>query len=137
MNAEPALMGAVIVVLTISALLAIRRIIQGPTVMDRAVASDVLVSIIVCALGVEAAITRDSTTLPILISLSLVGFLASVAVARFMSHDAYGVAGVPERDLAGTAEAARAAREEVSGAWTATEAGRAPGPDGSDQGERG
>lgn len=59
------------------------RAIRGPSVLDRAVALDVLVAVLVCALGLEAAVTRHTTTLPILVSLSLVGFVGSVAVARF------------------------------------------------------
>lgn len=63
------------------------RIVRGPTVLDRVVAVDVLVSVVVCGLGLEAAINRHSTTLPILISLSLLGFVGSVSVARFVAKD--------------------------------------------------
>lgn len=70
--------------LGLSALLSVVRIVRGPSVLDRTVASEVLVSTIVCALGALAAINRSSTTLPLVISLSLVGFLGSVAVARFI-----------------------------------------------------
>ncbi|GAB94811.1 multicomponent Na+:H+ antiporter subunit F [Kineosphaera limosa] len=86
---ETTLFGAIALCLGLSALLAIVRIIRGPSVLDRTVATEVLVSTIVCALGALAALTRSSTTLPIVISLSLVGFLGSVAVARFMPqpHD--------------------------------------------------
>lgn len=82
-----------VVVITIAAVLvaaaaiALVRIVRGPSVLDRAVATEVLVSIAVCALGVEAATTRHSATLPILVSLSLVGFAGSVAVARFVGRD--------------------------------------------------
>lgn len=73
--------------LAVSALLALIRITIGPSVLDRVVGSDVLVSIVVCSLGAQAALTEGSTTLPLLISLSLVGFLGSVAVARFVARD--------------------------------------------------
>ena len=74
-------------VLAVAAALTLVRITIGPSVLDRVVATDVLVSIVVCALGAQAALTSGSTTLPLLISLSLVGFLASVAVARFVARD--------------------------------------------------
>ncbi len=74
-------------ILAVSALLALLRMVRGPSIVDRAVANEVLVGVLICALGVEAAVTRHDTTLPILISLSLVGFLASVAVARFVGGD--------------------------------------------------
>lgn len=73
--------------LAVSALLALIRITIGPSVLDRVVGSDVLVSIVVCSLGAQAALTDGSSTLPLLISLSLVGFMGSVAVARFVARD--------------------------------------------------
>lgn len=73
--------------LALSALLTLIRLTIGPSVLDRAVASDTLVSIAVCALGAYAALTEAWTTLPLLISLSLVGFMGSVAVARFVARD--------------------------------------------------
>lgn len=73
--------------LAISALLVLVRITIGPSVLDRVVASDTLVSIVVCALGAQVALTEGSSGLPLLISLSLVGFLGSVAVARFVATD--------------------------------------------------
>jgi multicomponent Na+:H+ antiporter subunit F len=74
-------------VLTLSALLTVLRIIMGPSVLDRVVATDVLVSIVVCSLGAFIALNPGSTTLPLLVSLSLVGFMGSVAVARFVARD--------------------------------------------------
>lgn len=73
--------------LALSALLTLVRITIGPSVLDRVVASDTMVSIVVCALGVYAALSDGWTTLPLLISLSLVGFMGSVAVARFVARD--------------------------------------------------
>lgn len=74
-------------VLAVSALLTLLRVIMGPSVLDRVVATDTLVSIVVCSLGVHIAVNPGSTTLPLLISLSLVGFMGSVAVARFVARD--------------------------------------------------
>ncbi|MVA75222.1 sodium:proton antiporter [Auraticoccus sp. F435] len=73
--------------LVVSAALVLVRIIRGPSVLDRTVASEVLISIMVCAFGLEAAINRNPTTLPILVSLSLLGFVGSVAIARFVARD--------------------------------------------------
>ncbi|MCH8626229.1 monovalent cation/H+ antiporter complex subunit F [Arsenicicoccus piscis] len=63
------------------------RIIRGPTVLNRALGNDVLVSIIICVLGVEAAVFQHTTTVPILLSLSLVGFVGSVSIAWFVAKD--------------------------------------------------
>lgn len=73
--------------LALSALLTLIRIIIGPSVLDRVVATDVLVSVVVCSLGAHVALNPGSSTLPLLISLSLVGFMGSVTVARFVAHD--------------------------------------------------
>ena len=78
---------AIGILLVSSALLTIGRIIRGPSVLDRVVASDVLVSIVICSLAAQTALVEGNSTLPILISLSLVGFMGSVAVARFVARD--------------------------------------------------
>ena len=69
--------------LTAAAVLLAIRIALGPTMMDRVIALDVLVSAMICWLGVEAAVNRHTTTLPVLMVLSLVGFVGSVSMARF------------------------------------------------------
>jgi multicomponent Na+:H+ antiporter subunit F len=71
------------VVLGISALLLVIRMTIGPTTLDRAITLDVLISILICGLALEAAIHRHTTTLPILLVLTLMGFVGSVSVARF------------------------------------------------------
>jgi multicomponent Na+:H+ antiporter subunit F len=70
-------------VLGVAALLLVVRITRGPTMLDRVVALDVLVAVVICGLALEAAVNRHSTTLPILGVLSLVGFVGSVTIARF------------------------------------------------------
>jgi multicomponent Na+:H+ antiporter subunit F len=69
--------------LAVAALLLVVRIALGPTMLDRVVALDVLVAVVICGLGLEAAVNQHTTTLPILVVLSLVGFVGSVSVARF------------------------------------------------------
>ncbi len=84
---ENAVVLGIVVVLGVAALLTVIRIVRGPSVLDRAVSAELLVSILICAIGLEAAMARELTAMPILISLSLLGFLGSVAVARFVSAD--------------------------------------------------
>jgi multicomponent Na+:H+ antiporter subunit F len=69
--------------LAVAALLLVARISLGPTMLDRVVALDVLVAVVICGLALEAAVRRHTTTLPILGVLSLLGFVGSVSVARF------------------------------------------------------
>ncbi|SDY50738.1 multisubunit sodium/proton antiporter, MrpF subunit [Micromonospora pattaloongensis] len=66
-----------------AALLTLVRIVRGPSLLDRVVATDVLLAVIVAALGAEAALNRHATTLPILVVLAILGFVGSVSVVRF------------------------------------------------------
>lgn len=69
--------------LGVAALLLIVRISLGPTMLDRVVALDVLVAVMIAALALEAAVRQHTTTLPVLVVLSLLGFVGSVSIARF------------------------------------------------------
>ncbi|WP_232534071.1 monovalent cation/H+ antiporter complex subunit F [Plantactinospora sp. KBS50] len=73
----------VAVLLSCAALLALARMVRGPAVLDRIVAAEALLSLTVAAIGTEAALHRHATTLPILVVISLLGFVGSVAVVRF------------------------------------------------------
>lgn len=72
-----------LVILGLAALLLLVRISLGPTMLDRVVALDALVAVMICGLALEAAVHQHTTTLPILGVLSLLGFVGSVSVARF------------------------------------------------------
>lgn len=72
----------------IAALLALYRIIVGPNLLDRVIASDVLVATVMCALGAEMAINRHTATLPVMLILAMFAIVGSVSVARFMSNQA-------------------------------------------------
>jgi len=80
-------LGLCLAILGVAAALTVYRMTAGPTMLDRVIAMDVLVAILVCALGVEAAFNRHATTLPILVVVSMVGFVGSVSVARFAARD--------------------------------------------------
>ncbi|MFV2085118.1 monovalent cation/H+ antiporter complex subunit F [Micromonospora sp. LOL_021] len=75
----------VTVLLAVAALLTVGRIIRGPTLLDRVVAAEVLIAIIVGGLAAEAAVNRHATTLPVLVVLSLLGFVGSVSIVRFVA----------------------------------------------------
>ena len=47
----------------IGAIAAVYRIIRGPSILDRALATDVLLAIAICALGAEMAINTHTDTL--------------------------------------------------------------------------
>jgi len=72
------------VMFAVGALLAVYRIVVGPSVLDRVIASDVLVATIICALAAEMALNRHTDTLPVLLVLALFAVLGSLSVARFL-----------------------------------------------------
>jgi multicomponent Na+:H+ antiporter subunit F len=67
-----------------AALCAIYRILRGPSVLDRVIASDVLVATVMCALGADMAFKHHTDTLPVLLVLALFAVLGSLSVARFL-----------------------------------------------------
>ncbi|MBE1877769.1 monovalent cation/H+ antiporter complex subunit F [Myceligenerans pegani] len=71
--------------LAVGALFALVRMERGPSMLDRTVAFDVLTTTLVGAVAVEAALSRRIESVPILVVLSMVGFIGSVTIARFAS----------------------------------------------------
>jgi multicomponent Na+:H+ antiporter subunit F len=66
------------------ALLALVRLARGPSLLDRVVATDILLVIISAGLAVYAALQRDPTVVPVLVVVSLLAFVGSVSVARYV-----------------------------------------------------
>ncbi|MGY1671140.1 monovalent cation/H+ antiporter complex subunit F [Geodermatophilus sp. SYSU D00710] len=66
------------------ALLALVRLALGPSLLDRVVATDTLLVIISAGLAVHAALVSDPTLVPVLVVVSLLAFVGSVSVARYI-----------------------------------------------------
>ncbi|MFC4060573.1 monovalent cation/H+ antiporter complex subunit F [Planomonospora corallina] len=73
----------VVTLLAVAGMLTLARIVHGPSVLDRIVATDVLLAVIVATIAADAAYSRDATALPVLVVLSILGFTGAVSVARF------------------------------------------------------
>jgi multicomponent Na+:H+ antiporter subunit F len=71
-------------VLSIALLLTVVRVIIGPTLPDRVIALDMLVAIAIGFIAVLGIRTGQTLYADIAIALGLVGFLATVAFARFI-----------------------------------------------------
>lgn len=71
-------------VLSVSFLLIVVRIVRGPTLPDRILALDMLVTVGIGFIAVIGVKTSFYLYLDIAIALGLVGFLATVAFARFV-----------------------------------------------------
>ncbi|AUN42218.1 MULTISPECIES: monovalent cation/H+ antiporter complex subunit F [Tsukamurella] len=83
------------VILMAAAFLTAYRLLRGPNTLDRVVAVDALVAIAVGGLAVWAAYSRNSSVIPGIVALSLIGFVGSVSVVRFRVPDDAGTAPSP------------------------------------------
>lgn len=73
------------VILSLAAAGAIVRIAIGPSLLDRVLATDVLLAIIGAALCIDMAVNRHLNNLMLLVALAIIGFIGSVTVARFVA----------------------------------------------------
>lgn len=95
------MVGTGAVLLVVAAALTVARMARGPSSLDRVVAADVLVAVVIAALAAEAIVNDHSTTLPVMLVLSLLGFAGAVSIARF----------VADRDKASRGEVSEPHRE--------------------------
>ncbi|AEA26924.1 monovalent cation/H+ antiporter complex subunit F [Pseudonocardia benzenivorans] len=72
--------------LAAAALLTTLRLLRGPTTLDRITALDVLVVVIVCGGAVYVAVNRDSSNIPLLAAVALIGFVGSATAARLVER---------------------------------------------------
>ncbi|GGD68138.1 membrane protein [Microbacterium murale] len=80
------LMIIIVAVFSIAAILTMFRIIRGPSILDRAVASDVLLTEVMCVLGAEMAINGHTRSIPVLLIIAAVGVFGSISVARYVAR---------------------------------------------------
>ncbi|TWS21199.1 cation:proton antiporter [Tsukamurella asaccharolytica] len=80
------------VILVTAAFLTAYRLLRGPNTLDRVVAVDALIAIAIGGLAVWAAYSRNSSVIPAIVALSLVGFVGSISVVRFRVPDDAGTA---------------------------------------------
>ncbi|KJL34073.1 monovalent cation/H+ antiporter complex subunit F [Microbacterium sp. 22303] len=76
----------IMIVFAVAAVLAVIRIVIGPSILDRAVAADVLLTEVMCVLGADMAINHHTRTLPVLIVVAAVGVFGSISVARYVAR---------------------------------------------------
>lgn len=85
-------------ILGLAFLLTVYRVVAGPTLPDRVLALDMLVAVAIGFIAVIAIKTGFTLYIDIAISLGLVGFLATIAFARFILNQ--GAAREAERQAA-------------------------------------
>ena len=72
--------------LTAAAAMALYRIARGPSILDRMIASDMLLTTIICAMGAEMAYNGHTRNLTAMLVLAAAAFLGAVVVARYVSR---------------------------------------------------
>lgn len=78
------------IMVTAAAAITMFRLLAGPSTLDRLVAVDALIAMIMCGVGIWAAYSLDSTVTYGLTALALISFVGSVSVARFRVPDVKG-----------------------------------------------
>ncbi|MBD5785127.1 MrpF/PhaF family protein [Cellulosimicrobium terreum] len=81
--------------------------------LDRTIALDVFTTTLVTAIALEAAFSRRTDTIPLLVVLSLVGFISSVTIARFASVEPEGEGRIRTPEEVAREDAERRAAEEA------------------------
>ncbi|WP_425955816.1 monovalent cation/H+ antiporter complex subunit F [Xylanimonas sp. McL0601] len=124
--------------IVVAAVLALVRLERGPSMLDRTIAFDVLTATIVGAVAVEAAWSRRTESIPILVVLSLVGFIGSVTIARFAAVEPEGEGRIRTAEEIAAEEAARrVALDAPRDAGRGAEADAAPPSSSDEQDEEG
>lgn len=72
--------------LSIGAMLTLYRLVMGPSLADRVMAADLLLTFLVMGVAVQAARTGDGLYLAVMVVVALVGFLGTSIVARLIER---------------------------------------------------
>lgn len=80
------MLAIIMVVFGVAAILTMIRIVIGPSILDRTVASDVLLTEVMCVLGAEMAINGHTRNIPVLLIIAAVGVFGSISVARYVAR---------------------------------------------------
>ncbi|ASR37074.1 sodium:proton antiporter [Prauserella marina] len=72
--------------LSLAGLLLLVRLIRGPRTLDRILAIDVLVVLIVAGTAVTMAMTSSGLYIALIVSVALLGFVGSISVLRLIER---------------------------------------------------
>ena len=100
------------IMLGVGAIMALIRVREGPSVLDRTVGLDVITSILIIGVALEAAWGRRTEAISILAALSLVGFVGSLTIARFAAVEPEDAGRIKTADEVRAEDEARAVAED-------------------------
>ncbi|MCS6563952.1 MULTISPECIES: hypothetical protein [Curtobacterium] len=78
----------VLVLLGATFALAVFRIVRGPTILDRMIGSDMVLTTVLVVIAAAMVIRQDLTGIPVLVVISATSVFATVAVARAVTPSA-------------------------------------------------
>ena len=85
------------ILFTVAALFTVYRIVRGPSILDRMIASDVLLTTLMLVVGAEMVYNGHTRTIPLMVVLASTAIFATIAVARYVSKQDR-PAGIPVGD---------------------------------------
>lgn len=74
--------------LTLTAIFAVIRIVRGPTILDRMIASDVLLTTLLIAVGADMVLRGHTESIPLMTGVAATAVLATIVVARYVRRRA-------------------------------------------------
>lgn len=80
------ILGTAVVLLAVAAAIAVERIAAGPSQLDRSISSDLLVAVVIAAVGVWAVANHQDTEIAMILLLSMLGFTGAISVARMVAE---------------------------------------------------
>lgn len=72
--------------LSATALMALARIVRGPTILDRMIASDVLLTTLMLAVGTDMFVRGHTETISLMIVIAATSVFATITVARYVKR---------------------------------------------------
>lgn len=85
-------------IVAVALLLALYRVVRGPTLPDRVVAVDMLSYLVIAYVAILVVVTGQAVFLDAAATLALVAFLATVAFARYIDRWGGGSTRAPRAD---------------------------------------
>ena len=70
--------------LSLTAVFALIRVVRGPTILDRMIASDVLLTTLIMAVGFDMYLRKHTDMIALMIVIAATSVLATITVARFV-----------------------------------------------------
>ncbi|MCM3503751.1 MULTISPECIES: hypothetical protein [unclassified Curtobacterium] len=75
----------VLVLLGATLALAVGRIVRGPTILDRMIGSDMVLTTALVVIAAAMVVRRDLTAVPVLVVIAATSVFATIAVARIVT----------------------------------------------------